>query len=195
MKKIAFALLAALLLCVLAACGGSRPATKGASGGTVTVSQIMAEAEQQSQPPLPPSRPPENAAGSAPTAEAEPAAQEPPQEQVPAADGVDVDLTQMNATMVYAEVANIMYDPDHYIGKTIRMAGLTSSAEDPGNGVIYHAVIIQDATACCASGLEYALSDGQEYPEDGVTAVVTGEFELYEENGVFYCRLKDAAIG
>ena len=82
------------------------------------------------------------------------------------ADRVDVDLTQMNATIMYAELSNITY----------------------------HTVIIRDATACCASGLDYVLADGQEYPADETDVTVTGEFELYEEDGFFYCQLKDAII-
>ena len=127
-------------------------------------------------------------------AEMEPAAQQSTPEHIPAADGVDIDLTQMNATMVYAEVSNIMYMPDDYIGKIIRMNGMAVSSTDPETGITYHAVIIRDATACCASGLDYVLADGQEYPPDESDATVTGEFELYEEDGLIYCQLKDAKI-
>lgn len=194
MKKTLFALLAVLVLSTLAACGSNQSVTRGTTSGTATVSQIMAEAEQPAQPPLPFPQQPADATESTPPAEVEPAAQEPMQEQTPAADGIDVDLTQMNATMVYAEVSNILFDPDAYIGKTIRMAGLTSSAVGSNNGVTYYAIVIRDATACCASGLEYVLKEGQKYPKDGVEAVVTGEFELYEEDGLLYCRLKDATI-
>ena len=124
----------------------------------------------------------------------EPVAQQHLPEHTPTADGVDIDLTQMNATMVFAEVSNIMYMPDDYIGKIIRMNGMAVSSTDPETGITYHAVIIRDATACCASGLDYVLADGQEYPPDESDATVTGEFELYEENGFFYCQLKDAKI-
>jgi len=74
------------------------------------------------------------------------------------------------------------------------MEGTAVSSTDPETGVVYHAVIIQDATACCASGLEYLLTEG-EYPPDETEVTVTGEFELYAENGVLYGRLKDAALG
>ena len=110
------------------------------------------------------------------------------------ADGVDVDLTQMNATIMYAELSNIIYMPDDYVGKIIRMNGTVVSSVDPETNITYHAVIIRDATACCASGLDYVLADGQEYPADETDVTVTGEFELYEEDGFFYCQLKDAII-
>ena len=190
MKKLFSLLLSVLMLYALTACRGSQAASKGATGGTTTVSQIMENAAKD-EPPPPPSA---NAVEPSLPAEMEPVAQQPTPEHIPTADGVDIDLTQMNATMVYAEVSNIMYMPDDYIGKIIRMNGMAVSSTDPDTGITYHAVIIRDATACCASGLDYVLADGQEYPPDESDATVTGEFELYEEDGFFYCQLKDAKI-
>ena len=189
MKKAVLFLLTALLLCALTACGGSQAAAKGVASNTTTVAQIMEDAGQQ------PEAPAENAVEPPLPAEMEPVAQQPVPEHTPTADGVDIDLTQMNATMVYAEVSNIMYMPDDYIGKIIRMNGMAVSSTDPETNITYHAVIIRDATACCASGLDYSLADGQEYPADETDVTVTGEFELFEENGFFYCQLKDATIG
>ncbi len=200
MKRLFSLLLSALMICSFTACGGGQAATKGTTGGAPTVSQILENAAKD-EPPLPsssidaPLLPPVNAVEPALPAEMEPVAQQPAPEHTPTADGVDIDLTQMNATMVFAEVSNIMYMPDDYIGKIIRMNGMAVSSTDPETGITYHAVIIRDATACCASGLDYVLADGQEYPPDESDATVTGEFELYEENGFFYCQLKNATLG
>lgn len=190
MKKATVLILAMLL--VLTACGGNGAATKATTGNQSSVAQLMESAAQntETEPPLPDPVPAgENAAASP----VEYDAPEPAWEPVQSTEGVDVDLTQMNATMVFAEVSNIMYMPDDYLGKIIRMEGMAVSSTDPETGVIYYAVIIRDATACCASGLEYVLAEG-EYPPDETDVTVTGEFELYEENGVFYCRLKDAEL-
>ena len=186
MKRILALVLSLITAAALTACCGSQAAIKGGVGGTATVAQIMEDAGKQ------PEAPAENTVEAPQPAEAEAPAQQ--TETAPVSDGVDIDLTQMNATMVYAEVSNIMYMPDDYIGKIIRMNGMAVSSTDPETGIIYHAIIIRDATACCASGLDYILSDGQEYPPDESDATVTGEFELYEENGFFYCQLKDAKI-
>jgi hypothetical protein len=187
----------AMLLLALTACGGSGAASKGTTGGQSSVAQLMENAAQGTppEPPLPSSAVPPLPASVEENVSASPAetVQE-PQEQPRSADGVDVDLTQMSATMVFAEVSSILYMPDDYVGKVIRMEGTAVSSTDPETGVVYHAVIIQDATACCASGLEYLLAEG-EYPPDETEVTVTGEFELYAENGVLYGRLKDAALG
>ena len=41
----------------------------------------------------------------------------------PKYENVDVDLTQMNATMVYSEVYNMLYYPDEYVGKIVKING------------------------------------------------------------------------
>ena len=107
---------------------------------------------------------------------------------------VDLDLTQLSSTLVYSEVFNIMTDPDAYIGKTIRMEGECLSAYYEPTGLTYYSVVIQDATACCAQGIEYVLSDGQSYPADGGDATVVGRFESYDEEGTVWYHLVDARL-
>ena len=118
-------------------------------------------------------------------------------------DGVDIDLTKLNSTLRYAEVSNIMYTPDDYIGKIIRMSGqlaVYQPIDENGERVpdtLYYACIIPDATACCQQGIEFLWAGGhraEEYPAEGTDITVTGEFELYEEDGFVFCRLKDASL-
>ncbi|MBO4762748.1 MAG: hypothetical protein J5499_04925 [Lachnospiraceae bacterium] len=114
------------------------------------------------------------------------------------ADGIDVDLTQMSATMVYAEVYNIMVNPDRYIGKTIKADGEFAAYLDESTGKMYYACIIKDATACCAQGLEFAPADEKKYPDDfpaeGDEVCVVGVFDTYMEGEDTYGVLKDAIM-
>lgn len=196
MKRYGAIFLALLLLALTACGGGEAAATRGTAGSAGSVAQLMESATQNggTEPPLPPSAASEllpSADEKTPAADGETDALSP---EPPGADGVDVDLTQMNATMVFAEVSNLMFDPDPYVGKVIRMRGMAVSSTDPDSGATYHAVIIRDATACCASGLDYVLTEGQAYPPDEAEVTVTGEFELYEEDDLLYCRLRDATL-
>ena len=113
-------------------------------------------------------------------------------------DDPDVDLTRLSSTMVYSEVYNMMYTPNDYIGKTVKMKGQFAYYEDPETKSQYFACIIADATACCSQGLEFILTGENTYPNDypevGSEITVTGIFEVYTENGFQYCRLKDAAM-
>lgn len=114
------------------------------------------------------------------------------------ADGIDVDLTILSSTMVYSEVYNMLYAPDSYLGKTIKMSGQFACYEDPETKNHYFACIIADATACCSQGLEFVLTGEPAYPEDypavGDEITVIGTFELYDEGAFQYCRLADATL-
>ena len=107
-------------------------------------------------------------------------------------EGVDVDLTLLSSTLVYAEVYNMMYYPEDYVGKIIKMKGSFNVYTDTKKGIDYLAVLVADATACCQQGLEFTW-EGHKYPEDypkmGTEMTVTGEVELYEEDGFMYLRI------
>lgn len=111
---------------------------------------------------------------------------------------IDLDLTTMSSTMVYSEVYNIMCYPDEYREKCIKMSGTCSIFEDLTTGQLYYACIIQDATQCCQQGIEFNLQDSyiypDDYPENGQEVTVVGIFETYAEDGVLYCRLRDAVL-
>lgn len=109
---------------------------------------------------------------------------------------IDVDLNNLNANVVYAQVFQMMTEPDKFIGKRIRMSGqfnVYAAQEGNPSGVTeYYAIIIADAQACCQQGIEFVWL-GHTYPEGfpevKSNASVTGIFEVYEENGKKYCRL------
>jgi hypothetical protein len=107
-------------------------------------------------------------------------------------EGVDIDLTLLSSTLVYAEVYNMMYYPEDYVGKIIKMKGSFNVYTDTEKGIDYLAVLVADATACCQQGLEFTW-EGHKYPEDypkmGTEMTVTGEVELYEEDGFMYLRI------
>lgn len=117
-----------------------------------------------------------------------PAAQEQKKEEV------DLDLTSLSATMVYSEVFNMMQTPGDYDGKTIRMAGKAASYKDESTGKVYHACIVQDATACCAQGLEYQLAEGEGYPKDDTQITVVGVYRVIDQEGMDYGVLKKAKV-
>ena len=62
----------------------------------------------------------------------------------------------------------------------------------------FFAVLISDATACCSQGIEFVLSDEysfpDDYPADGKEIELKGVFEIFEEDGYEFCRIKDAKL-
>ena len=111
---------------------------------------------------------------------------------------IDLDLSAMSGTVVYAQVYNLMYEYQSWLGKTIRIAGYYNYYDDQSHGVVYHACIVPDATACCAQGIEFVLAGEhawpEEYPAIGTDIVVTGQLELYEDEGVPYLHLVNAEM-
>ena len=105
---------------------------------------------------------------------------------------VDVDLTQLSSTLVYAEVYNMATKPQDYVGKTVRMRGnLVYQVVNGQPNPDYMACMISDATACCAQGIEQPL---EEYPALGSMVTVTGVLTSYESSGNTFLRLKDAVL-
>lgn len=103
---------------------------------------------------------------------------------------VDIDFSELDTNMIYSIVYNMIFEPEQYSGKTIRIRGESySTFYEPLNKTFY-TVIVKDATACCAQGLSYILPEGAEYPEDGLDVEVTGVFEILEKDGIEFTQLK-----
>ena len=114
--------------------------------------------------------------------------------------GVDVDLTVLSSTMVYAEVNNIMTSPKNYVGKTIKMSGLYYASYFDQTDQYYHYVVITDATSCCPQGLEFTWDGNHaypdDYPEDQAQIEVIGVFDSYDELGqtYYYLDVSDLSV-
>ena len=111
---------------------------------------------------------------------------------------VDVDLTTISSSMVYSVVYDMVYNPDPYLGKTVKMQVTFTTIYDEENDKRYYACVIQDATACCSQGIEFVLRDErtypEEYPEVGAEITVIGTFDSYTEGHYIFCTLNDAIM-
>lgn len=116
----------------------------------------------------------------------------------PVYSGEIIDLTQMSSTVVYSQVYCMTVSPDEYKGISVRMTGLYNFYHDPESGNDYHAGIILDATACCAQGIEFELTEDyafpDDYPKQGDTITVSGMFDTYEEDGTVFSILRNAKL-
>ena len=111
---------------------------------------------------------------------------------------IDVDLTAISGILVYSEVYNMMSAPENYLGKKIKMEGIYAIYFDDTYSTRYDACIVKDATACCATGIEFELSDElkypDDYPEEGDIITVEGTFDTYAEGSYAYCTLRNASL-
>ncbi|MCR4646943.1 MAG: hypothetical protein K5695_16305 [Oscillospiraceae bacterium] len=110
----------------------------------------------------------------------------------------DIDLTQLDSNMVYAQVYDMVYNPEAYAGRNVRAKGPFAYYQDEETGKEYFAVLISDATACCAQGIEFVLEKDavypDDYPETGTEIIVDGVYNMYEEKGSTYVQLLHAQI-
>ena len=113
---------------------------------------------------------------------------------------IDIDLTTMNATLVYSQVLNMLNEPNEYINKIVKMKGLFVPYESTNPDYCYPAIMIKDATACCANGIEFLLygvkrcsmEGGHGYPLYNEEATIVGRFETYLEGTYLFVHLVDA---
>lgn len=202
MKQALFILAVALYLVSLCACGDQKIQSKSKQGSATqqVVQEQMANATGETT--VPPTAIPEQQPASDETTpepeQMQPAEALPDYEPAQASGELDVDLTTLSSTMVYSEIYNMMYEPDRYVGKRIKMNGQFAVYGNPNTGAVYTACIIMDATACCSQGLEFVLAGEHSYPADdpepGTEITVVGTFQTYEENGYMYCHLVDAEM-
>ena len=110
--------------------------------------------------------------------------------------GNTVDLTKISSTLVYTELYNMMVTPEKYEGKTVKMRGTYKVYE--GGGRNYYVCEVMDATACCTQGLEFVLTEGEEYPDYDEKStkeiVISGTFREYLDNGQNNFHLENAEI-
>lgn len=92
---------------------------------------------------------------------------------------VDFDLTEMNANMVYAQVFNLMLEPQNFGGKTFKIKGNFIKVNGP-DGQPSYAVIIKDALACCQQGLEFKYDFAGKEPVVDQEITVIGKYTLTE---------------
>lgn len=182
MKRLLCLLLAALTVLGLGACGEKSGAPTGETAFPTTASE-----EPKALQTLPLETGETEQTETAPTTDT--------------AESNFVDLTALSSTMVYAEVFAMMSSPEDYVGKTVKMQGIFSkgqlyAAGSLNDGGTVFACVIQDATACCAQGIPFELAGDhtypQDYPELGDTITVVGTFEIHQQEGMQFCRLRDA---
>ncbi len=111
---------------------------------------------------------------------------------------IDLDLTQMSATMIYSTIFEMLIMPEDYMEKNIKVMGWFETYQDPKTNELYYAVLVPDATACCQQGLEFIWLGDHKYPDDfptpGADITVTGRYKIIETEGITYTYLEASNI-
>ena len=103
---------------------------------------------------------------------------------------VDVDMTVMSSTMIYATVYQLVIDPVGSLQKKLKVKGSFDVFSDYDLGVNYYYIFVADAQACCEQGLELYFPDSYVYPDDfpsnGAEIEIIGTFTSHFDYGVEY---------
>ena len=112
--------------------------------------------------------------------------------------GIDLDLANMSDTVVYSQLYYMLALPEDYLGQRVSVRGNLAYYQDPETLREYFAVLVSDATACCAQGVEFRWAGEHQYPEDypelGTEITVVGTFGVYDEDGSRFIELTDAEV-
>lgn len=100
----------------------------------------------------------------------------------------DVDLTDANAQVAFAAIADMCMNPERYEGARVSLVGRLMHAP---NDASRKAVIVSDSAGCCRQGLEF-VSDFE--AEENAEIRVTGTLTIYEEDGKQYMELRDTEV-
>lgn len=107
---------------------------------------------------------------------------------------IDIDLSALSDTVAYTEIYNMSREPDKYLGKTVKMTGISYKYFDQTTKKSYYECTIYDATACCTQGFEFQLKGNAKYPKDEEKVTVIGKFTKEKGKGYFFVYLKDAVL-
>lgn len=199
MRKSFYIFACFLFVISLAACGSNQTKSNGVVNQQASVADVLQQGMEAADKENDAAIITEPQTGIIPTVTPIPPTPEIAVESIDAAneaEGIDIDLTKLSSTMVYAEVFSMMTNAKEYVGKTIRMRGNYSYYHSKPTDTYYFACLIKDATACCAQGIEFVLNDNYSYPDDyprpGDEITVTGVFEPYLENDYTFYHLTNA---
>ena len=110
---------------------------------------------------------------------------------------VDIDLAALNTNLVFAQISAMYVEPWNYTNKTVRVRGTLDFYVSEG-GTEHSMVMVADAAACCAQGIESVWKSGgrytEAYPNMGDEVTVIGRFEQYQEEGYSGIHLVDADV-
>lgn len=109
---------------------------------------------------------------------------------------VDYDLTAMSATMIYAQVYNMISDPESYVDKTLKLEGYVEFYYIQSFDETIYFIVINDATGCCPQGIEIQFPAEIVPPEDFVDVLIKGKVctEEYEGNNYVYIDIAEMEL-
>jgi len=100
------------------------------------------------------------------------------------------DVVEIKEKMFIAQTNDVYFNPEDYLGKTIRYEGIFDIYEEDVTGEIFYAVIRYGPGCCGIDGdAGFEVKWDSEYPNQNDWVEAIGVLEEYEDNGFNYLRL------
>ena len=81
-------------------------------------------------------------------------------------DNIDVNLSALGSTMLFAEIINIWNNPEDYMGQVIKIHGGYFNFFHEESGQYIHFVMVLDEGGCCEQGFPFRVSEDFDSPEE-----------------------------
>ena len=107
---------------------------------------------------------------------------------------IDLDLSQVNRNITYAQMLQVLSAPADHAGKIFRLKGRFNYAESKDLARI----IFSDSTGCCEVAVQFipsgSLRDPEDYPPLYGEFLITARLEMAPDGAETACRFVDAVI-
>ena len=111
---------------------------------------------------------------------------------------VDIDISILSSTMMYAEIDNISTNAEKYKGQTIKMRGTYRVLSATMNDNPYTFVVVYDETQCCEAGIEFRVTGDyvfpDDYPSEDTEIEVTGIYKSHDDFDLPYYYIETDKI-
>lgn len=95
---------------------------------------------------------------------------------------VDLDLLDLSDIVTFAQVNNMMYMSEDYMGDTVKIHGNYYRHDIEELDLSYHFLMLIDGTNCCTGIMEFKMQEGVDYPESGTNLLLMGEYSNYTDD-------------
>lgn len=109
--------------------------------------------------------------------------------QVDLSGTIQWDMTRLGYTMAYAQMYDMLLNPDQYAGQTLKLRGTYYGPQPEGAPEPYHLILVTDEAACCNIGMEFVVTGdtkGLRYPKEDAPIELTGLISTLEADGNTY---------
>ncbi len=114
-------------------------------------------------------------------------------EKAASKDKIDIDFSKMNDTITFAQISNMVFESENYLGKNIRIDGELFVTYNEQAHANMFSVIRYDATACCQTGFDFIIRGNPTYPDEFPPVhskiQVTGVYSITDRYGFDYYYL------